>query len=113
LHGALGHEPRVAVVSIKHTGIAGIVAKSFARIFFRNAINLGLLLAVGDTSDIDEGDDVELDAKNNVLHNKTKGKKIELEISPLMRRMHAEGGIVGFLQKNGLEAASKLADMAQ
>jgi len=108
-----GSSRETAVVSLKHTGIVGVVAKSFARIFYRNAINLGLLCAVGDTSNIDESDAVELDEKNQVLINKTKGEKIPLEIAPLMLKLREHGGIVGFLQKEGLDAASKLAEMAK
>ncbi|MFH1725274.1 MAG: 3-isopropylmalate dehydratase [Elusimicrobiota bacterium] len=108
-----GSSRETAVVSLKHTGIAGVVAKSFGRIFYRNAINLGLLLAVGDTNGIDEGDELEFDVAGKALVNKTKGKRIGLEISPLMLKMREHGGIVGFLQKKGLGAMSELADMAR
>lgn len=108
-----GSSRETAVVSMKHTGVAGVVAKSFARIFYRNAINLGLLLAVGDTDGIEESDELELDIPNKVLVNKTKDKKIPLDISPLMLKLREDGGIVGYLQKNGLEAVSNLAKMAE
>ena len=77
-------------------------AKSFARIFYRNAINIGLLALECDTDQIDAGDELELDIKKGVLKDLT--KNIELEITPLpdvMIKLLADGGLVEHLNKNG------------
>ena len=60
-----------APLAIKTSGIACVVAKSFARIFYRNAINIGLPIIECD-ADIDEGDSVDIDFDNGTLTNNTK-----------------------------------------
>ena len=92
------HAPQI----IKIAGVGAVIAKSFARIFYRNAINIGLLAIECDTDKIDAGDDLELDIKKGVLKDLT--KNIELEITPLpdvMIKLLADGGLVEHLNKNG------------
>src|SRR5699024_5037693 len=57
------HAPQI----IKIAGVGAVIAKSFARIFYRNAINIGLLLIECDTDKIDAGDELELDVQKGVL----------------------------------------------
>ena len=92
------HAPQI----IKIAGVGAVIAKSFARIFYRNAINIGLLAIECDTDQIDAGDDLELDIKTGVLKDLT--KNIEIKITPLpdvMIKLLADGGLVEHLNKNG------------
>ena len=92
------HAPQI----IKIAGVGAVIAKSFARIFYRNAINIGLLAIECDTDKIDAGDELELDIKTGVLKDLT--KNIELKITPLpdvMIKLLADGGLVEHLNKNG------------
>jgi 3-isopropylmalate/(R)-2-methylmalate dehydratase small subunit len=92
-------------VAIKAAGISAVIAKSFARIFFRNSINIGLPLFVCEEADtIDDGDDVEITIKTGEVHDKTKG--ITLKAKPLpefMQRIVEKGGLVNFLRSDGYE----------
>ena len=92
------HAPQI----IKIAGVGAVIAKSFARIFYRNAINIGLLAIECDTDKIDAQDELELDIKNGILKNIT--KNIELKITPLpdvMIKLLDDGGLVQHLNKNG------------
>lgn len=92
------HAPQI----IKIAGVGAVIAKSFARIFYRNAINIGLLAIECDTDKIDAGDSLELDIKNGVLRDLT--KNITLKITPLpdvMIKLLSDGGLVEHLNKNG------------
>ena len=92
------HAPQI----IKIAGVGAVIAKSFARIFYRNAINIGLLAIECDTDKIDANDELELDIKQGVLKDLT--KNIELKITPLpdvMIKLLADGGLVEHLNKNG------------
>jgi len=91
------HAPRI----IKIAGVSCIAAKSFARIFFRNCINIGMPAVRVDTDKIDEGDELELDLKGGVLRDVTKG--IELSFPPypkVMADILEAGGLVAYLKKN-------------
>lgn len=92
------HAPQI----IKIAGVGAVIAKSFARIFYRNAINIGLLAIECDTDKIEAQDELELDIKKGVLKDLT--KNIELEITPLpdvMIKLLEDGGLVEHLNKNG------------
>ena len=92
-------------VAIKASGISAVIAKSFARIFFRNAINIGLPLFVcEDTDKIDDGDTIEIDFKTGDIRDKTKG--IVLKVKPLpafMQKIVDSGGLVEFLRCDGYD----------
>jgi 3-isopropylmalate/(R)-2-methylmalate dehydratase small subunit len=92
-------------VAIKAAGISAIIAPSFARIFFRNSINIGLPLFVCEEANkIDDGDDIEINIKTGEVHDKTKG--ITLKAKPLpefMRRIVEKGGLVNFLRSDGYD----------
>lgn len=92
------HAPQI----IKIAGVGAVIAKSFARIFYRNAINIGLLLIECDTDRIDAGDELELDVKNGVLKDIT--KNIEIQTTPLpdvMIKLLNDGGLIEHLKKHG------------
>ncbi|MDO5437242.1 MAG: 3-isopropylmalate dehydratase small subunit [bacterium] len=92
------HAPQI----IKIAGVGAVIAKSFARIFYRNAINIGLLLIECDTDKIDAGDELELDIQKGILKDITKG--IEIKIMPLpdvMIKLLNDGGLIEHIKKNG------------
>ncbi|HHW19215.1 MAG TPA: nickel-dependent lactate racemase [Firmicutes bacterium] len=87
---------------LKHAGISCVVATSFARIFFRNCVSVGLLPVICDTSPIDEGDVLELDAGRGELRDVTKG--LSFKITPLPKVMQdilKEGGVLNYILKYG------------
>jgi 3-isopropylmalate dehydratase small subunit len=103
-----GSSRETAAIGLKHSGIRAVVAKSYARIFFRNAINLGLLCVIANTDAIEETDHLELDIQSQTLRNKTKGHEVSVQIPGMMLRLYHEGGIINYLKKNGLAALADL-----
>jgi len=98
----MGSSREQAPLVIKEAGILAVLSGQFARIFFRNSFNIGLLLIETDTSKIDEGDQLQIDLDKGVVKNLTKG--MDLEIKPLpkfMQGLLAEGGIVNYYKKYG------------
>lgn len=92
------HAPQI----IKIAGIQAVLAKSFARIFYRNAINIGLLLIECDTDLINAGDELELDLKSGVVKNLT--RNIEIKFTPLpdiMIKLLEDGGLIEHIKKHG------------
>ena len=92
-----------APVAIKAAGVSAVIAKSFARIFFRNAINIGLPLLVCEEVDrIDDGDLVEVDFETGQIRDKT--KDVVLKAKPLpkfIQKIVEKGGLVNFLRSEG------------
>ncbi len=83
-----------APLSIKESGIGAVVAKSFARIFYRNAINIGLPIIELD-ADIDEGDQVEIDFDKGELKNITKNTTITFApFPPFLQNIISSGGLL-------------------
>lgn len=92
------HAPTI----MKLAGVSVVLAKSFARIFYRNGINVGLPLLECDTDRIDNGDEVEVDLSKGKVTDLTKG--IELTAQPLPRAMINilnDGGLVAHIKKHG------------
>jgi len=86
-----------APLALKATGIKAVIAKSFARIFFRNAVNIGLMVIECNTDGIDDGDDIDVDLDRNVVVNRTKGE--EYPINPLpdfLKQIMDRGGLIEF-----------------
>lgn len=92
-------------VAIKAAGVSAVVAKSFARIFFRNAINIGLPLFIcEDTDKIDDGDSIEIDFKTGEIRDKTNGSILKVKpLPPFMQKIVDRGGLVEFLRSDGYE----------
>lgn len=91
-----------APVAIKASGISCVIAKSFARIFFRNSINIGLpvLECVEASEDAENGDIVEVDLDTGVIHNKTKNKSYQAVAFPeFMQRIITAGGLVEYTKQ--------------
>ncbi|OGX43918.1 MAG: 3-isopropylmalate dehydratase [Omnitrophica WOR_2 bacterium RIFCSPLOWO2_12_FULL_51_24] len=98
----LGSSREHAPTIIKLAGVSCVLAKSFARIFFRNAINIGLPAIECDTDKIASGDELEINLENGVIRNAT--KKIDLKFAPLpkaMTRILQDGGLVEHIKKHG------------
>ena len=91
-----------APLAIKCAGISCVIASTFARIFYRNAINIGLpILECEEASnDIDAGDTVSVDFNTGVITNETKGKTYQAEPFPeFMQRIMAAGGLVTYTKE--------------
>ena len=97
----MGSSREQAAEALKHLGVAGVVAKSFAGIFYRNALNLGLpVLTAGDTSAVDDGDAASLDPVAGELRLSEKKQTVRLEPLPdNLKQMLADGGLVPHLKK--------------
>jgi len=97
----MGSSREQAPLVIKEAGIVCVVAKSFARIFYRNSINIGLPLVEADTSSISEFDQLEIDLQNGILKNITKNyEKTIVPLPEVMQRLLADGGLVAHFMKH-------------
>ena len=98
----LGSSREHAPLIIKMAGIDAVVATSFARIFYRNAINVGLAAIICDTTGIDEGNLLEIRVDEGMLVNKTKGdEKFFSPLSAIMRNILKEGGLDRYIARHG------------
>ena len=91
-----------APLAIKCAGISCVIASTFARIFYRNAINIGLPILECEeaANDIDAGDTVSVDFNTGVITNETKGKTYQAEPFPaFMQRIMAAGGLVTYTKE--------------
>lgn len=90
-----------APIAIKASGISCVIASTFARIFYRNAINIGLpILECGDAArDIKAGDEVRVDFDTGVIENLTTGKKYKAEpFPPFIQNIIAKGGLLNSIK---------------
>lgn len=96
-----GSSREEAPVALKYAGVKCVIAQSFARIFYRNSINVGLpVLETKDARLIDEGDELEVDVEKGTIKDLTKG--IEIKASPLpafIMEIIKDGGLVEHLRK--------------
>ncbi|MBA7667876.1 2,3-dimethylmalate dehydratase small subunit [subsurface metagenome] len=98
----LGSSREHAPLVIKMAGVRAILAKSVARIFFRNAINLGLPVLICDTTLIDDGDELEVDLAAGTVKDITNGNQLTFgKIPEVMLRILDEGGLIPYIQKHG------------
>ncbi|MEX0408297.1 3-isopropylmalate dehydratase [Aquibium sp. LZ166] len=105
----MGSSREQAAEALRHLGLAGVVALSFAGIFYRNAINLGLpVLVAADLSGVEDGDLAELDLDGGQLRLTSRGSVVALEPLPdNLRRLLADGGLVPHLKKRFLQEREK------
>ena len=97
-----GSSREQAPMAIKYAGISAVLAKSFARIFYRNCFNLGLPAIECDTDKIAEGDELEIDLAKGDIKNITKGTTIKINPIPkTMQILLADGGLVEHFKKHG------------
>lgn len=91
-----------APIALKAAGIGAIIAKSFARIFYRNSFNTGLLILECKESDkIDENDELKIDVNSGVITNLTKNEKYKFEPIPeFMQELLKSGGLINYAKEN-------------
>lgn len=98
----LGSSREHAPLIIKMAGVSAILAKSVARIFFRNAVNQGLPVLICDTDKIDDGDELEIDLSAGTVRDITNGNQLTFgKIPEVMLRILDEGGLIPYIQKYG------------
>ena len=98
----LGSSREHAPAIIRIAGASAVMAKSFARIFFRNCINVGLAAIELDTDQIEQGDELDVDLGAGLLRNLTKGADLNFPpLPPVMRRILEDGGLVEHIRKHG------------
>jgi 3-isopropylmalate/(R)-2-methylmalate dehydratase small subunit len=93
-----------APIAIKESGISCVIAKTFARIFYRNSINIGLpiLECPEACENIEKGDEVEVDFKTGKIKNITKNKEFQAEpFPPFMQSLIEAGGLAAYMAKQG------------
>ena len=98
----LGSSREHAPLVIKMAGVSAILAKSVARIFFRNAINLGLPVLVCDTDSIGDGDELDVDLARGTINDVTSGNQLTFARIPgVMLSILNEGGLIPYIRKYG------------
>jgi len=97
-----GSSREQAPAVLKERGVSAVIARSFARIFYRNAINIGLLLVECEKADeIRQGDVLEIDTQKGVIRNITSNSNLEITpLPPFMQEILNCGGIVKYLDDN-------------
>ena len=87
-----------APIAIKSAGICAVIAKSFARIFYRNSFNMGLLiLECNETDEINEGDELKIDVNQGTISNLTQNKTYKFQpIPPFMQELSKSGGLIEY-----------------
>jgi len=97
-----GSSREIAPVAIRGAGISLVIADSFARIFFRNAINMGypIMQSPQAAEGVEEGDELEVDLEEGVIRNFTKGDEYTAEPFPkFMNDLLRMGGLVPWVRK--------------
>ena len=98
----LGSSREHAPLVIKMAGVSAILVKSVARIFFRNAINLGLPVLICDTDKINDGDELEIDLTAGTVADITSGAQLTFgRIPEVMLEILNQGGLVPYIKKYG------------
>ncbi len=95
-----------APIVIKESGVSLVIAKSFARIFYRNAINIGLAIleCPEAAEEIAEGDVVEADLDAGVIYDRTTGKQYRTQpFPPFIQQIITNGGLVESIRKGAIK----------
>jgi 3-isopropylmalate/(R)-2-methylmalate dehydratase small subunit len=97
-----GSSREQAPQALKATGISAVIAKYYARIFYRNAVNLGLLVLEADTDKISDNDEIEVDMESSKIKILNKNKEIDfIQVPSFMQKIIKEGGVIDYIKKNG------------
>ncbi|UCG06688.1 MAG: 3-isopropylmalate dehydratase small subunit [Desulfobacterales bacterium] len=97
-----GSSREQAPLALKVAGVSAVIAKYFARIFFRNAVNIGLPVLEVSDFEIATGDELEVDLKAGAVENLTTGRRFSATKMPqVMIEILDEGGLVNYLKKYG------------
>ena len=96
-----GSSRETSPLTLRYLGVGAIVAKFFARIFYRNAINLGIpVIECAETDKIADQDEIEIDLSAGLIHNLTKKESYPCsKIPPHIMELVADGGLVPYLKK--------------
>ncbi|MDQ2818702.1 MAG: 3-isopropylmalate dehydratase small subunit [Candidatus Eremiobacteraeota bacterium] len=97
-----GSSREVAAVALKGAGVSGVVAKSFARIFYRNCINTGLPIfeCPEGVDAISDGDVITVDADSGVVTNETSGQHYKsTQLPPFMQQLIEKGGLLRYVEQ--------------
>jgi 3-isopropylmalate dehydrogenase/3-isopropylmalate/(R)-2-methylmalate dehydratase small subunit len=89
-----------APIAIKASGASAVIARSFARIFYRNSFNMGLPIfeAPGAVEEIDGGDLLVVDMESGTLRNETKNREYRIApVPPFMQELVNAGGLLNFM----------------
>jgi 3-isopropylmalate/(R)-2-methylmalate dehydratase small subunit len=97
-----GSSREQAPLALKYSGVKCVLAESFARIFFRNAINIGLpvIECKGISATVDNGDELTVDFETGTIQNVTKGKSFQVtKLPPYLLEILADGGLIENLRR--------------
>jgi 3-isopropylmalate/(R)-2-methylmalate dehydratase small subunit len=97
-----GSSREQAPLALKYSGVKCVLAESFARIFFRNAINIGLpvIECKGISATVDNGDELTVDFETGTIQNVTKGKSFQVtKLPPFILEILADGGLIENLRR--------------
>ncbi|MEM2937215.1 MAG: 3-isopropylmalate dehydratase small subunit [Candidatus Bathyarchaeia archaeon] len=92
-----GSSREQAPIALKYAGVKCVIAESFARIFYRNAINIGLPVveSAGFSNNVDEGDELTVDLENGVIENRSKGATFPAaKLPPFILEILSNGGLI-------------------
>ncbi|MDI9610313.1 MAG: 3-isopropylmalate dehydratase small subunit [Archaeoglobaceae archaeon] len=96
----MGSSREHAPLALKIAGVNAVIAKSFARIFYRNAINIGLPLLIAQTEEIENGEEIEVEVSKGIIYTK-KGEIGAKSLPEIMIKILNEGGLVNYIKKHG------------
>ena len=97
-----GSSREQAPQALKWAGFQAVIAKSFARIFYRNAFNIGLLLIECNTDFIDDGDELEINVEQAKIRVVSKGLLLDMKPLPaVMKKLLEDGGVIEHFKKYG------------
>ena len=99
-----GSAMEVAVTVVRAAGVSCVLAKSFARAYYRNAINNGLMPVICNTDEIEEGDEIQVFVDGGALTVKNVEKRQEISagtLSPIMLEILQSGGLTPYLRRHG------------
>ncbi|WP_457754707.1 3-isopropylmalate dehydratase small subunit [Thermococcus sp.] len=96
----IGSSRESAALALKASGISGIIAKSFGRIFYRNCINLGIPLLIGDTDWLNDGDEVDVDWKRGIVRKGDEVRKFK-PLDSFLFEIVESGGIIEYVRRRG------------
>lgn len=102
-----GSSREVAPIAIKASGTSAVIAKSFARIFYRNALNIGLPIFESEAAvnGIESGDEIELEPSTGVIRNRTKNATYQAaQFPPFMQALIDAGGLVPYVERRLAES---------
>ncbi len=97
-----GSSREQAPLALKYSGVKCVIAESFARIFFRNSINIGLpvIECKGISDAVESGDEIDVNFEAGKIENKSNGKKFQVEkLPPFILEIFGDGGLIENLRR--------------